>query len=305
MTKISFKKVLVTGGAGFIGSHLTERLLVEGCRVTVIDDLSEGRWKNLPKHKNLTKYKGSITEKNLGRLFKGIDIVFHLAALSRIQRSIRYPRETHEVNVTGTLNMLLAARDNGVKRFVLSSSSSVYGDQDRLPFTEDMKPNPMSPYALHKLIDEQYCQLFTKLWGLETVSLRYFNVYGPRMNPDGAYANLFPKFIKLMSQDQIPTINGDGEQTRDFTFVTDVVEANLLAALSVVSGEVFNIGNGKNISVNEAAATLIKLMGKNIKPAHGPSVVEPRATLASRVKAGKLLGWKPKVKLQEGIKTMI
>lgn len=302
--KKGFKNCLVTGGAGFIGSHLVERLLKEGCRVTVIDDLSEGKWANLPKHQNLVKYEGSILD-NISKIVAGQDVIFHLAALPRVQRSIKYPRETHDVNVDGTLNLLLAARESGIKKFVFSSSSSVYGDQDQLPFTEDMKPNPMSPYALHKLIGEEYCQLFSKLWGLETICLRYFNVYGTRMSPDGDYANLFPKFIKLMSQNKIPVINGDGEQRRDFTYVSDVVEANLLAAESDIKDGVFNIGQGRSFSVNEVTAIINKFMGKNIKPIHGPAVIEPRSTLASRTKARKFLGWEPKVKFEEGIKTML
>lgn len=302
-TKV-LKNCLVTGGAGFIGSHIVERLLKEGSRVTVVDNLSEGKWENLPKHPNLVKHEVSILD-NMSKFVTGQDVIFHLAALPRVQRSVKYPKETHEVNVTGTLNLLLAARDNHVKRFIFSSSSSIYGDQDRLPFSEDMKPNPMSPYALHKLIGEEYCQLFSKLWGLETVCLRYFSVYGPRMYPDGDYALLLPKFIKLMSQDKVPTINGNGEQTRDFTYVSDVVEATLLAAQSHLSGEIFNIGFGKSISVNEVAHTINRLMGKNIKSIHGPAVVEPRSTLASRTKAFDLLGWEPKVKFEEGLKTML
>jgi UDP-glucose 4-epimerase len=302
---IKIKKAIVTGGAGFIGSHITERLLKDGAKVIVIDDLSEGKWENIPPHKNLIKYEGSICEKNIGRLFKGADVVFHLAALPRVQRSIKFPRETHEVNVTGTLNVLLAARDNKVPRFIFSSSSSVYGNQDKIPFTEDMTPNPISPYGLHKWIDEEYCILFSKLWGLGTVSLRYFNVYGLRMYPHGAYANLFPKFIELMRAGKTPVINGDGEQTRDFTFISDVVEANMLAAKSKISGEVMNIGSGKNISVNEAMRLLNKAMHKNIKPIHGPPVIEPKATLADRSKAKKLLGWEPKIDLEDGIKKML
>lgn len=305
MPNFKYKKVIVTGGAGFIGSHLTERLLKEGCKVTVIDDLSEGKWENLPKDPKLTEYEGSITESGIGRLFKGVDVVFHLAALPRVQRSIKYPKETHEVNVTGTLNVLLAARDNNVKRFIFSSSSSVYGEQDRLPFDEGMIPNPMSPYGLHKLMGEEYCILFSKHWGLGTLCLRYFNVYGPRMYPEGDYANLLPKFIRLMKNGKIPIINGDGKQTRDFTFVTDVVDANLLAAQSKTSGEVINIGSGKNMSVNDVTAMLNRLLGTRIKPAHGPALIEPKTTLADRTKAKKLLGWEPKVEFIDGLKTMI
>ncbi|MDO8503816.1 MAG: NAD-dependent epimerase/dehydratase family protein [bacterium] len=303
MTK-GLTNCLVTGGAGFIGSHLTKRLLEEGCRVTVIDDLSEGKWENLPKHPKLIKHEGSILD-DMSRLVKGKDVIFHLAALPRLQRSIAEPWQTHNVNVDGTLNLLLQAKEHKIKRFVFSSSSSVYGDQNQLPFTEDMKPNPLVPYSLQKVIGEEYCKLFSNLWGLGTISLRYFNVYGPRMYPDGAYANLIPKFIKLMSHDQIPTINGDGNQTRDFTYVEDVVEANLLAARSRIKGEVFNIGRGENISVNKVVAILNRLMEKNIRPIHGPAVVEPRASLAGTRRARDLLGWVPKIKFEEGLKTMI
>ncbi|MBI2034511.1 MAG: SDR family oxidoreductase [Candidatus Levybacteria bacterium] len=295
---------LITGGAGFIGSHLTERLLKEGCRVTVVDDLSEGKWENLPKHPKLIKHEGSILD-DMTKLVAGKDVIFHLAALPRLQRSIAEPWQTHRVNVDGTLNLLLAAKKHKVKRFIFSSSSSVYGDQDRLPFTEDMKPNPLVPYSLQKLIGEEYCQLFSNLWGLGTISLRYFNVYGPKMNPDSPYANLLPKFIKLMSQDKSPTINGDGNQTRDFTYVSDVVEANLLAARSSVKGEVINIGRGENISVNKVVVLLNRLMEKNIQPIHGTPVVEPRASLAGTTKARDLLGWVPKIKFEEGINKFV
>ena len=301
---MKMKKVIVTGGAGFIGSHLTERLLKEGCRVTVIDDLSEGKWENLPKDPKLTKYKVSILD-DISKFVKGQDVVFHLAALPRLKRSIDDPLQTHKVNVDGTLNLLLTAKEHNVKRFVFASSSSVYGDQDRLPLTENMKPNPLVPYSLQKLIGEEYCKLFSNLWGLETISLRYFNVYGPRMNPDSPYANLLPKFIKLMSQNKLPIINGDGTHSRDFTHVSDVVEATLLAAGSTLTGEVFNIGYGERISVNKIVKILNQLMSKYIRPTHGPTVVEPKTTLASNLKAQKMLRWKPKVSFEEGIKTML
>ncbi len=304
MKKIKYKNVLVTGGAGFIGSHLVERLLKEGCKVTVIDDLSEGKWENLPKSSKLTKIKASILD-DISKYVRGRDIIFHLAALPRLKRSLDDPKETHRVNVEGTFNLLLAAREHKVKRFVFASSSSIYGDQKRLPLTEDMRPNPLVPYSLHKLIGEEYCKMFSNLWGLPTISLRYFNVYGPRMNPDSPYANLLPKFIKLMSQNKTPVINGTGTHSRDFTFVSDVVEGTILAAKSDISGEVFNIGYGESISVNRIVKILNRLMSKNIKPIHGPEVVEPKITLASRVKARKILGWIPKISFEEGIKTMI
>ena len=295
---------LVTGGAGFIGSHLVERLLEEGSHVTVIDDLSEGKWENLPKHKNLVKIKASILD-DISKFVEGQDVIFHLAALPRLKRSLDDPWQTHLVNVDGTLNILLLAKKYKVKRFIFASSSSVYGDQDRLPFTEDMKLHPPVPYALHKLIGENYCKMFSDLWGIGTISLRYFNVFGPRMDPDGPYANLLPKFIKILSQNKKPTINGDGTHSRDFTYVADVVEATVLAADSKLTGEVFNIGRGEKISVNKVTKMLNQLMGKKIKPNHGPEMVEAKATLASNLKARKLLGWKPKVTFEEGLRTMI
>lgn len=298
---------LVTGGAGFIGSHLVKRLLKEtgkGNKIIVIDDFSEGKRENLPKDPRLRVCQASILG-DIGHLSGNIDVIFHLAALPRLQRSVDEPWQTHEVNVDGTLKLLLLAKKHKVKRFIFASSSSIYGNKNKTPFTEDMRPDPLVPYSLHKVIGEEYCRLFWKLWGLETICLRYFNVYGPRMNPDSPYANLIPKFIKLMSRNSRPTINGDGEQTRDFTFVADAVEATLLAAQSSLSGEIFNIGRGESISVNKVLEILNRLMGKNIKPTHGPKVVEPRATLASRVKASKMLGWEPKVTLEEGIKTML
>lgn len=300
----SLKNCLVTGGAGFIGSHLTTRLLNEGCRVTVIDDLSEGKWDNLPKHPNLIKHESSILD-NMSKFVTGQDVIFHLAAIPRLQRSLAKPWQTHKVNVDGTLNLLLAAKKHKIKRFIFSSSSSVYGNNNKIPFRENMRPNPLVPYSLQKLMGEQYCQMFSDLWGLGTISLRYFNVYGPRMNPDGPYANLIPKFIKLASLDKTPIVNGDGRQTRDLTYISDVVEATLLAAQSPLSGEIFNIGYGKSISVNGVVSAINRLMGKNIKPIHGPAVIEPRATLASRIKARDLLGWTPKVKFEEGLKTML
>ncbi|MBF8249493.1 MAG: Epimerase protein [Candidatus Levybacteria bacterium] len=300
----SIKKALVTGGAGFIGSHLVERLLKEGSHVAVIDDLSEGKWENLPKHRNLVKIKASILD-DISKFVKERDVIFHLAALPRLKRSLDDPWQTHLVNVDGALNLLLAAKKHKVKKFIFSSSSSIYGNQSRLPFKESMSPNPLVPYSLQKLIGEEYCQMFTNLWGLKTISLRYFNVYGPRMNPDGPYANLIPKFIKLLSQDIPPTINGDGKQTRDFTYVSDVVEATLLAARSNLSGEVLNIGSGKSISVAGVTSAINRLLGKNIQPIYGPAVVEPRSTLASCTKARDILGWTPKVKFEEGLKNML
>lgn len=295
---------LVSGGAGFIGSHLTRRLLADGFAVTVIDNLVEGKRENLPlDHPRLTFLERSILERFS---FPGeFELVFHLAALPRVQRSIADPWETNRVNVEGTLNLLMLARDHGAKKFVFSSSSSVYGDQRSLPFVEAMVPNPLSPYGLQKWVGEQYCLLFTRIFGLPAVCLRYFNVYGPGMMPDGAYANLMPKFVQIIRNGGVPVINGDGEQTRDFTYVGDVVEANVRAAQSGLSGEVVNIGYGKAFSVNQVSRLILDRMGSDTVPAHGPAVVEPRKTLADISKAGELLGWKPVVDMERGLAELI
>ncbi|OGH18271.1 MAG: hypothetical protein A2868_01475 [Candidatus Levybacteria bacterium RIFCSPHIGHO2_01_FULL_40_15b] len=301
---MKYKNCLVTGGAGFIGSHLVQRLLAKGCRVTCLDDLSEGKWENLPKHPKLTKVKASILS-NISKYASENEVIFHLAAIPRLQKSLAFPWQSHRANIDGTLKLLLLAKQHKIKKFIFASSSSVYGNQNRLPFEETMVPDPLVPYSLQKLVGEKYCQMFSRLWGLETIALRYFSVYGPRMNPDGAYALLIPKFIKLISQEIRPTINGDGKQVRDFTYVSDVVDATLLAAESDLSGEVFNIGFGKSISVNDVAQIINRIMGKNIKPVHGPPVVEPKATLSSSKKAKKYLGWEPKVDLEKGLKMML
>ena len=298
-------KCVVTGGAGFIGSNLVDGLLKRGDSVIVIDDLSLGKKENLPKHKNLVFHKETICREDIKSFFSDVEVVFHLAALPRVQFSVQEPIKTNEVNINGTLNLLNACREAGVKRFVFSSSSSIYGDQDKMLLTESMKPNPMSPYALHKLTGEYYCRLYNRIHRMETVSLRYFNVYGPRQSPDGGYACLIPKFVKLVNNGEQPVINGDGEQTRDFTYVGDVVNANVLAATTKnkeVFGEAFNIGAGRNISVNKVTCEIIKLSGKRIKAKYGPAVIEPKHTLADYSKAKKFLGWAPKTGFEGGLK---
>lgn len=297
---------LVTGGAGFIGSHLVERLLSEGAKVVVVDDLSSGKEENLPKSPNLHLHVKSIND-DLSEIFEKhkIDAVFHLAAIPKVQFSIQNPEETHDVNVNGTLNILDLCRRFGVKRFVLSSSAAVYGTSEKLPNKESDPPSPLSPYALHKLIGEQYCKLFNLLYGMETVCLRYFNVYGPRQNPAGDYATLIPKFISMISKGIAPTINGDGEQTRDFVSVFDVVEANILAAKTANKdcfGQVFNVGTGKQTTVNEVGKIILKLSKQDIELKHGPSLIEPRNSLADISKSRSILGWSPKVSFEEGLK---
>src|SRR3989338_6211358 len=302
-------KSLVTGGAGFIGSHLVDRLLKLGHEVIVIDDFSSGKKENLEHHKNNSNLKifaKNICDKNIEDLFKNVLVVFHVAAIPRVQFSIEFPEKTNEANVTGILNVLELAKKAGVKRFVYSASSSAYGNQEKLLLIESMNPNPMSPYALQKLVGEYYCKLYNLLFGIETISLRYFNVYGSRQDPSGGYACLIPKSINLALQEKSPEIYGDGEQTRDFTYVKDVVEANILAATTNNEksfGEIFNVGNNNNLSVNQVVKIIIG--DRNIKPEYKPPVVEPKNTLADISKIKNFLGWTPKFNFEKGIKETI
>ena len=292
-------KVVVVGGAGFIGSNLVDALVKKDFEVHVIDNLCNGKRKNVNKKARLHA-KDILNLESLRPIIRGAKYVFHLAALPRVQYSIEHPVETNEVNIGGTLNVLIAANHAGVKRFIYSASSSVYGDQKRMPLREDLLPNPKSPYGLQKHVGELYCKVWNEVYGLETVSLRYFNVYGPRQNAEGAYALVIAKFMKQISQNKPMTITGDGKQTRDFTSVHDVVRANLLAMKShkVGRGEVVNIGAGKNQSVNHIA----ELIGGPTK--HVPARLEPRNTLAGNSLAKKLLGWKPKVTIEKGIEEL-
>ncbi len=241
------KKVIVTGGAGFIGSHLAERLVGQGYQIVILDDLSTGKMGNIKEllnNDNVEFVQGTVTDLSLlKRLFKDAYYVFHLAAIPSVPRSVENPQASHEVNVSGTLNVLLAAGENSVKKVIYASSSSVYGDTPTLPKKEDMIPHPLSPYAVTKLAGEYYCQVFHKVYKMPTVCLRYFNVYGPRQDPNSQYAAVIPRFIKRDSEGSPPIIFGDGEQTRDFTFIKDAVEANILAAESDACG-VFNVGSG-------------------------------------------------------------
>jgi len=302
------KRIVVTGGAGFIGSHLTEELARRGYHVIILDDISTGKMENIEhllKEETLEFIQGSITDLSLLRkLFQGVDYVFHQAAISSVARSIENPQVTHEVNVTGTLNVLLAARDNGVRKVIYASSSSVYGDTPILPKNEDMIPNPQSPYAVTKLVGESYCCVFQEVYGLPAVCLRYFNVYGSRQDPYSQYAAVIPRFIERVSEKSPPIIFGDGEQTRDFTFIKDVVEANILAAESNATG-IFNIGRSESISINQLAVLIIKLMGNNIEPIHAePRRGDIRDSLADISKA-KSFGYNPRYSLEEGLRETI
>lgn len=292
--------ILVTGGAGFIGSNLVERLLRDGHNVTVIDNLSTGKRENL--HKDAEFFDLGIENLDaIKPVFADKDFVFHVAAIPRIGRSIEDPIETFQANVMGTLNVFLAARDAGIKRIIYSASSSAYGPQDSLPLNEDMPSKPLNPYALSKYIGEELCREFTDLYGIDTISLRYFNVYGPRMSADGEYATAIAKFLRMKS-DGIPlTIVGDGKQTRDFTYVSDVVEANVLASgIERGAAEVLNIGAGKNHSIQTVADII---GGEQVYISARPG--EVRDTLADITKAKKILGWEPRVSLKEGLNKLL
>jgi len=282
-------KALVTGGAGFIGSNLTDKLLKLGHEVIIIDNLSTGNKYNInPKAEFIEKCLTTLEKDFL--IDKGIDIVFHLAALARVQPSIEDPINFNEHNVTATLKLLYACHHAGVKRVVYSASSSCYGDAITFPTPETHSLNPLSPYGLQKLVGEQYCKMFSEVYGLDTCSLRYFNVYGERMNLTGAYCLVMGIFARQMLDKKPLTITNDGNQRRDFTYVQDVVDANILAALSPINlkGEVFNIGNGNSYSVNEVADML---GGEKV---YGEKRLEPFQTLADNSKAREVLGWDPK-----------
>lgn len=293
------KKVIIIGGAGFIGSNLVDALVKRGFAVHVIDNLSSGKKENVNKEAMLH----IVDIRNLNEILpiiNGAEYVFHLAALPRVQFSIEHPIETNDVNVNGTLNVLIASQKGKVKRVIYSASSSAYGDQCEMPLRESMKANPKSPYGLQKYIGELYCKIWSEIHKLETVSLRYFNVYGPRQNPDGAYALAIGKFLKQKAERKPITITGDGKNTRDFTNVKDVVRANILAAESdnVGMGEVINIGAGRNYSINQLA----KLIGGEVE--YIEARIEPTDTLADITKAKKLLGWEPEVTLEQGLEEL-
>lgn len=299
-------RYLVTGGAGFIGSHLVDELIKQGNEVIIIDNLSTGKKENINKEAKF--YNLDIRNfDSIKPLFKDVDYVFHLAAQARIPPSISDPRETMDINVNGTTNVLLASRYCGVKKVIYSASSSAYGDQEKLPLHEEMLPMPKNPYAISKVIGEQLCKMFYELYGLKTLSLRYFNVHGPRQPEDrvaSSYATVIGIFLKQKKENLKLTIIGDGEQKRDFTYVSDVVNANILAAKSNVGkGEVINIGSGKSYSINEVASIILGTKNiKNFVKYLLPRQAEVQATLADITKAKILLGWEPKVMLKEGIK---
>ncbi len=287
---------LITGGAGFIGTNLVERLVADGHEVVVVDDLTTGDAARLPS--SVVFHQLDIRDtKALTKVCAGVDVVVHLAALPRVQFSIAHPFETHDVNVTGTLSVLEAVRAAGVKRIVYAASSSAYGDQDVLPLSVDLPPQPKSPYALHKYIGEEYMRLWSDLFGIETISLRFFNVYGPHLDPDGPYALVIGRFLKLAMEGKPLTITGDGEQTRDFTHVRDIVDAVLKAATvpGVGKGEVFNVGAGNQTSINEIA----RMIGGETE--YVDARIEPRHTKADITLTKERLDWEPTVLLTDGV----
>ena len=289
-------KCLVTGGAGFIGSNLVDKLIDEGHDVAVIDNLSTGKKENI--NPKATFYERDITLMNAWLMFKDVDVVFHLAAMTSVEESIHNPEEYHKMNVLGTLNMLKACVDNKVKRFVYTSSSAVYGDTKEIPTNEFSETNPMSPYAMNKLMGEQYCSLFSKLYGLETVCLRYANVFGDRQRNEGAYCNVIGIFNRQKSNGDKLTIVGDGEQTRDFINVSDVADANMAVGFDecLLKGAVLNVGSGKSYSVNQIAEWI---GGEtiNIEPR-----IEPRKSLLNSEQIMECFDWQPKVSLEDWIK---
>lgn len=297
---------LVTGGAGFIGSHIAEALVKRGDRVRVLDNLMTGKRENLAHLTGKLEFiEADIRDAAATRqAMEGVNIVFHEAAIPSVPRSVAEPQLNHDANVNGTFNVLMAARDAGVKRVVFAASSSAYGDTEVLPKVETMMPNPLSPYAAAKLVGELYCQTFTRVYGLETVALRYFNVFGPRQDPTSPYSGVISKFVTALLNNQAPTIFGDGEQSRDFTYIANVVDANLRAAEAPNAvGQVMNLGIGQRITLNQLFEELQKIIGTNLKPNYAETRAgDVRHSLADIARAESLLGYRPLVGLAEGLK---
>ena len=298
---------LVTGGAGFIGSHIASGLLKSGARVRVIDDLSTGYRENIAEIGGDVDFiQGSLADESvLRKAMEDVELVFHEAAIPSVPRSVENPRQTHIASVDSTFSLLLAARDNNVKRLVYAASSSAYGDQPTLPKVESMLPDPLSPYAVAKLVGEYYCQVFTRVYGLETVSLRYFNVFGPRQDPSSQYSGVISRFISALLSGQRPVIYGDGEQSRDFTYIDNVVAANLKAAETTKGvGQVINIANGERVTLNQLLDQLKQLTGYTDTQADYLEFRkgDVRDSLADISRAREWLGFAPHVDLQTGLR---
>ncbi len=303
------ERYLVTGGAGFIGSHIVTRLVKDGHSVRVLDDFSTGKRENICHISGeLELVRGDIRDLEVVRqATENVDYVLHQAAVSSVARSVADPVTSMAVNVAGTVNVLVAARDAYVKRVVFASSAAVYGESGVLPKREDISPDPVSPYAADKLLGETYCRVFHRIYGLETVALRYFNVFGPRQDPRSDYAAAVPKFITALLQGEAPTIFGDGEQSRDLVYVENIVEANLLAAHApAAAGNVFNIAGGKSLTINEIVATLMRIIGTNVTPTHGPARSgDVRHSSADISKAITAIGYENTIGFEEGLHTTV
>lgn len=300
---------LVTGGAGFIGSNIVEELVRRGERVRILDNFSTGKRENIALFlEDIELIEGDLRHLDTVRqVMEGVDYVLHQGAIPSVPRSINNPLDTDESNVRGTLNLLVAARDAGVKNVVCASSSAVYGDTPTLPKIEEMKPSPLSPYAVSKLAGEHYCQVFYQVYRLETVALRYFNVFGPRQDPTSEYAAVVPKFVAAMLRGEQPVIYGDGEQSRDFSYVTNVVQANLLAATAPgVGGQVFNIACGQRYNLLDLVVTINRILGTDIAPVHtAPRVGDIKHSLADITRAREKLGYQVEVEFEEGLRRLV
>ncbi|HEX5706455.1 MAG TPA: SDR family oxidoreductase [Pyrinomonadaceae bacterium] len=299
--------VLVTGGAGFIGSHIAEACAASGARVRVLDDLTTGYVENIEEIRGEVDFvRGSVNDREtLRRALEGVEVIFHEAAIPSVPRSVENPEETHRACAEATFNLLVAAREAKVRRLVYAASSSAYGDQPTLPKTEEMAPMPLSPYAAAKLVGEHYCQAWTHSYGFETVALRYFNVFGPRQDPGSQYSGVISRFVSALSTGERPVIYGDGEQSRDFTYVSNAVDANLRAAESSGAvGQVINVANGERTTLNELLDALKKITGRSKVQAEyrEPRVGDVRHSLADITRARALLGYEPKVGLEEGLR---
>ncbi len=308
---LTIEKVLVTGGAGFIGSHIIDKLLANDFEVTILDDLSTGKMSNIEKNmsrENLHFIEGDITNKKIAeKAVTDVDAIFHEAALVSVTRSVEKPLVTNNVNINGTLNLLIASLNADVQRFIYASSSSVYGDSQTLPKIETLPTKPVSPYAVSKLAAENYCHVFHEVYGLETVSLRYFNVYGPRQSYS-PYSGVIIIFVNRLLNNTPPIIYGDGMQTRDFTNVKDVVQASMLSLkCKNAIGEVFNIATGKHTTINSLAEMLLKITGKtNLQPKYtDPRTGDVKHSYADIHKAERILGYKPKINIEKGLKNLV
>ena len=301
-------KALVTGGAGFIGSHLVDRLRREGHAVTVLDDLSTGKRENLAAHPGLPLVVGDVGDfQTVAELARGVDWIFHQAAVASVPRTVDDPLGSHRTNYVGTLNVLEAARQHGVKRVMFAASAAAYGDLPEVPKNETMAVKPLSPYAVDKLASEYICRVYHQLYGVETVCLRYFNVFGPRQDPSSPYSGVISIFTDRVAKGVAPTIYGDGEQTRDFVFVADVVAANLKAATRPgIGGETFNIATGRRTSLNELLGQVTAIYGSQLRPVYAETRAgDIRHSLADIAKASKHLAWQPGVELAAGLRDLI